>query len=40
MRDRLGVLLGVAVLAAPAASVLPARRAVRRPTPESLAAED
>ncbi|WP_433075053.1 ABC transporter permease [Dactylosporangium sp. CA-052675] len=38
--DRLGILLGVAVLAALAASVLPARRAVRQPIPESLAVED
>nr|BFE60134.1 ABC transporter permease [Dactylosporangium thailandense] len=38
--DRLGILLGVAVLAALAAAVLPARRAVRQPIAESLAVED
>ncbi|MFI5495894.1 ABC transporter permease [Actinoplanes sp. NPDC051859] len=37
--DRLGVLLGVAVVAAFAASVLPARRAARRPIAANLAAE-
>jgi putative ABC transport system permease protein len=37
--DRLGVLLAVAVLAALAASIAPARRAIRLPIAESLAAE-
>ncbi|WP_143163022.1 FtsX-like permease family protein, partial [Couchioplanes caeruleus] len=37
--DRLGVLLAVAVVAALAASVLPARRAARRPVAENLAGE-
>ncbi|MER7273923.1 ABC transporter permease [Dactylosporangium sp. NPDC000244] len=38
--DRLGILLGVAVLAALAAAVLPARRAARQPIAVSLAVED
>ncbi|MFG1951805.1 ABC transporter permease [Micromonospora sp. NPDC048830] len=37
--DQLGLILGVAVLAALAASVLPARRALARPVVESLGAE-
>jgi putative ABC transport system permease protein len=37
--DRLGVILGVAAVAALAASVLPARRAVRRPVVEALGTE-
>ncbi|RSM70886.1 ABC transporter permease [Actinoplanes sp. ATCC 53533] len=37
--DRLGVLLAVAVLAALAASIAPARRAIRLPIAENLAAE-
>ena len=37
--DRLGALLAIAVLAALAASILPARRAVRHPIAASLAAE-
>ncbi|GAA0569307.1 ABC transporter permease [Paractinoplanes ferrugineus] len=37
--DRLGVLLVVAVLAALAASIVPARRAIRVPVAETLAAE-
>jgi putative ABC transport system permease protein len=37
--DRLGVLLAVAVLAALVASIVPARRAIRLPIAESLAAE-
>ncbi|WP_213453545.1 ABC transporter permease [Rhizomonospora bruguierae] len=37
--DRLGVILAVAIVAALAASVLPARRAVRRPVVEALGTE-